>query len=72
MTHWASKSRTTTKKVQKELLPLITPGEFLLEEFLEPLGLSMNALSLALRVPSNRILGIVKGNRAISADTALR
>jgi len=68
-----SKSRTTTKKVQKEdLLPLITPGEFLEEEFLEPLGLSMNALSIALRVPQTRILGIVRSGRAITADTALR
>ncbi len=68
-----SKSRTTTKNAQREeLLPLITPGEFLAEEFLEPLGLSMNALALALRVPATRILAIVKSDRAITADTALR
>lgn len=54
------------------MLPLVTPGEYLSEELLKPLGISMNALALALRVPSNRILGIVKGERAISADTALR
>jgi len=54
------------------LLPLVTPGEYLREELLKPLGISMNALALALRVPSNRILAIVKGERAISADTALR
>jgi antitoxin HigA-1 len=36
-------------------LLLIIPGEFLVEEFLEPLGLSANALALALHVPANRI-----------------
>jgi antitoxin HigA-1 len=48
------------------------PGEILAEEFLEPLGMSSNALALALRVPANRIGAIVKGKRAVSADTALR
>ena len=69
-----SKSLTTTRKKRTEesLLQLITPGEFLSEEFLEPLGLSANALALALRVPANRIQAIVNGQRAISADTALR
>ena len=67
-----SKSSTTTSKAQPELLPLITPGEYLVEEFLEPLGLSVNALSLALRVPATRMQGIAKGERGITADTALR
>ncbi len=57
-----SKSSTTTK-VQPELLPLITPGEYLAEEFLDPLGLSSNALALALCVPATRIQAIVKGER---------
>jgi addiction module HigA family antidote len=48
------------------------PGEILNEEFLKPLNLSANALALALRVPANRITGIINGERAISADTALR
>jgi addiction module HigA family antidote len=48
------------------------PGEILLEEFMKPLGLSANALALALRVPANRITGIVNGERAVSAATALR
>lgn len=48
------------------------PGTILKEEFMAPLGLAANALSLALRVPANRIGAIVKGERAISADTALR
>ena len=42
------------------------PGEILNEEFLEPLGLSANALALALRVPANRITGIVNGSRSVS------
>ncbi|MBV9303510.1 MAG: HigA family addiction module antidote protein [Acidobacteriaceae bacterium] len=63
-----SKLSTTTRK----LLPLITPGEILQEEFMAPLGLSANALALELHVPANRILAIVKGKRAITADTALR
>ena len=48
------------------------PGTVLKEEFMAPLGLTANALSLALRVPANRIGAIVKGERAVSADTALR
>ena len=54
------------------MLPLITPGEFLDEEFMRPLGLSANALALALRVPATRIQAILHGQRAITADTALR
>ena len=53
-------------------VPLAHPGEILNEEFLKPLGMSINALALALRVPSNRIYAIVQGERAISPDTALR
>lgn len=67
-----SKSSTTTSKVRPELLPLITPGEYLAEEFLEPLALSGNALALALRVPATRIQAIIKGERGITAETALR
>lgn len=48
------------------------PGEVLAEEFLKPLNLSINALAIALRVPANRIAGIVKGTRAVTADTAMR
>jgi antitoxin HigA-1 len=48
------------------------PGEILREEFLRPLGLSVHALATALRVPPNRIGFIVKGERAVTADTALR
>lgn len=50
----------------------IHPGEILREEFLVPLGLSANALAIALRIPAPRINDIVRERRAISADTALR
>jgi addiction module HigA family antidote len=48
------------------------PGEVLREEYLEKLGLSANALAMALHVPSTRISEIVRGRRSLSADTALR
>ena len=50
----------------------IHPGEVLLEEFLEPMGISQNALARATGVPPRRINEIVLGKRALSADTALR
>jgi antitoxin HigA-1 len=50
----------------------VHPGEILREEFLNPLGLSVNALSLALNVPATRMHEIVKERRAITADTAAR
>jgi addiction module HigA family antidote len=49
----------------------IHPGEHLAEE-LETLGLSASALARQLRVPTNRITGILNGQRSITADTALR
>ena len=57
---------------RKRQVSLVPPGEILLEEFLKPLAMTINALALALRVPSNRIYAIVEGTRAISPDTALR
>jgi antitoxin HigA-1 len=48
------------------------PGEMLAEEFLRPLGLSVNALAMSLRVPATRMGAIVKGERSVTADTALR
>jgi antitoxin HigA-1 len=53
-------------------LPLITPGEILLEEFMRPLGISQNKLAAALGVNTGRINEIVRAHRGISADTALR
>jgi len=48
------------------------PGEILQAEFLAPLGMTANALATALRVPANRIGAILRGERAVTADTALR
>jgi antitoxin HigA-1 len=50
----------------------IPPGEILREEFMRPLGVSINTLARDLDVPPNRISEIVNGKRAITADTALR
>ena len=50
----------------------IHPGEILREEYLQPLGLSVNALAIKLRVPATRLHEIVKERRSITADTAMR
>ncbi len=57
--------------VEKTLDP-IPPGEILLEEFLVPLGISQTRLASDIDVPVSRVADIVRGNRAITADTALR
>jgi addiction module HigA family antidote len=62
-----SKSSITT-----ELLHNPHPGEILLEEFLQPMGLSQTRLAKAIGVPPRRINEIVLGKRAITADTDLR
>jgi addiction module HigA family antidote len=67
-----SKSSTLTKGAPTPRRVTAHPGEILSEEFLEPLGMLVNALALALRVPATRIGAIVKGERAVTADTALR
>ena len=48
------------------------PGDTLREDFLKPLGMTPNALALALHVPASRIGEIVHGRRAITAETAMR
>jgi addiction module HigA family antidote len=55
-----------------KLLDPIPPGEILYEDFMKPLGVSINALARAIAVPPNRISEVVSGKRAITADTALR
>jgi addiction module HigA family antidote len=67
-----SKLSTTTEGVATPNRVTTHPGEVLSEEFLKPLGMSVNALALALRVPATRIGAIVKGERSVTADTALR
>ncbi len=55
-----------------ERLSNIHPGEILLEEFLKPLNISAYRLSKDLGIPQTRTSEIIKGNRSITADTALR
>ncbi len=50
----------------------IHPGEVLAEDFIAPLGLSANKLALDLHVPANRLTEIIRGRRALTAETALR
>jgi len=56
---------------KEKRLPPIHPGE-VLQDLLKEAGLTVNALALALRVPANRIGGIIKGQRGITPDSALR
>ena len=56
----------------EEKLKPVHPGEVLLEEFLKPMGLSQNRLTLSIGVSPRRINEIVLGKRSITADTALR
>jgi addiction module HigA family antidote len=62
-----SKSSTTIN-----LIPNPTPGEMLLADFIEPMGLSQNGLARAIGVPPRRINEIILGKRSITADTDLR
>ena len=55
-----------------KIIPPIHSGETLREDFLKPLGLSANRLAMELLVPVTRINDLVRGKRAITADTALR
>lgn len=55
-----------------KLLEPIPPGEVLYEEFMKPLGVSINSLAREISVPPNRVSDIVNGKRSITADTALR
>jgi len=54
------------------LMPPVHPGEVLLEDFMKPLGLTVNRLALELHVPATRIGEIVHERRRITAETALR
>ena len=50
----------------------IHPGEILVKDYIKPMGVSVRAVSLALHVPYSRLSEITKGERGVSADTALR
>jgi antitoxin HigA-1 len=54
------------------VIPPIHPGEVLMAEYLEPLGVTQHRLAIAIGVPPRRINEIVHGKRRITADTALR
>lgn len=58
--------------MKSKLLSNITPGEILNEEFLQPMAITQYRLAKDIGVPARRINEIVKGERAITADTALR
>ncbi len=58
--------------MKSKLLANVTPGEILQEEFLRPMGITQYRLAKDIGVPPRRINEIVKGLRAITADTALR
>ena len=53
-------------------IPFPHPGETIREDYLKPLGMSVNRLAIELRVPATRMTEIVNGRRGITADTALR
>ncbi len=53
-------------------LPNVHPGDVLLKEFLEPMGISQNRLAREISVPPRRVNEIVLGKRAVTSDTALR
>jgi addiction module HigA family antidote len=55
-----------------ERLPPVHPGDVLRVDFLDAMGVTAHALALALRVPANRVTAILAGQRAVTADTALR
>ena len=55
-----------------ESLPPVHPGEVLLEEYLKPLGISQNRLARDLGVPAQRVNDIIRKNRSVTVDTALR
>ncbi|MGH9105135.1 MAG: HigA family addiction module antitoxin [Acidimicrobiales bacterium] len=57
---------------ERAIMDPVHPGEVLLEEYLEPLGITQRRLAVAIGVPPRRINEIVHGKRGISADTALR
>lgn len=53
-------------------LPVIHPGEILLEEFIKPMGLSLASVSRATGIPASRLTEITKCRRGLTAETALR
>ncbi len=69
---FAAEPEKTAKSVTSRKLPPIHPGEILFEDFMKPLGLSRYRVARDIGVPPLRIGQIVSGQRAITADTAMR
>ena len=69
---WRSPTITREGMMAKKMMDPIHPGEILMEEFLEPLGISQYRLAKDISVSPRRINEIVHGKRSITADTALR
>ena len=69
---WRSPTITREGMMAKKMTDPIHPGEILMEEFLEPLGISQYRLAKDISVSPRRINEIVHGKRSITADTALR
>ncbi len=67
-----SKSATTTTNKRRKAFAPVHPGEVILHDYLDPLGMSQYALAKALGITAARLGEIVRGKRAISPDTALR
>jgi addiction module HigA family antidote len=70
--HTALKLSITTEGTMRQSLAPLHPGEILNEEFMQPLGITQYRLAKETDVPARRINEIVQGQRAITADTALR
>lgn len=66
------RSPTIIRRTVVDMIPLVTPGEILNEEFLKPLEISAYRLAKDTGMPATRISQILKGKRRITADTALR
>jgi addiction module HigA family antidote len=69
---WKSPTTTRGTTMATKMMDPIHPGEILMEEFIEPLGISQYRLAKDISVPARRINEIVHGKRSITADTALR
>lgn len=67
-----SKSATTTMSKKRKAFAPVHPGEVILHDYLEPLGMSQYALAKALGITQARLGAVVRCKRAISPDTALR
>jgi len=64
--------RNKIKAQGSDLIPVPTPGQILLDQFLVPAGISQYRLSQATGIPASRWTDIIKGRRGITADTAIR